>query len=42
LEADALRKAEKNGSSLFDSMIGELAKEQKARIEAEKAKARAN
>jgi hypothetical protein len=42
LEADALRKAEKDGSSLFDSMIGESAKEQKARIEAEKAEARAN
>jgi len=42
LEADALRKAEKDGSSLFDSMIGESAKEQKARIEAEKAESRAN
>jgi hypothetical protein len=42
LEADALRKAEKDGSSLFDSMIGESGKEQKARIEAEKAEARAN
>ena len=42
LEADELRKAEKDGSSLFDSMIGESAKEQKARIEAEKAEARAN
>jgi hypothetical protein len=42
LETDALRKAEKDGSSLFDSMIGESAKEQKARIEAEKAEARAN
>ena len=42
LEADALRKAEKDGSSLFDSMIGESAKEAKARIEAEKAESRAN
>ena len=42
LEADALRKAEKDGSSLFDSMIGESAKEAKARIEAEKAENRAN
>ncbi|KAL3809432.1 hypothetical protein ACHAXA_004001 [Cyclostephanos tholiformis] len=42
LEADALRKAERDGSSLFDGMIGESAKERKARIEAEKAEVRAN
>ena len=42
LEADALRKAERDGSSLFDSMIGESAREGKARIEAEKAESRAN
>ena len=42
LEADALRNSEKEGSSLFDSMIGSAEADKKARLEAEKAEARAN
>jgi len=41
LEADEPQKVEKDGSLLFDSMIGESAKEQKGKAEAETAEARA-
>ena len=41
-KADQLRKAEKDGSSLLDSMIGQSELDRKARIEAEKAETRAN
>lgn len=42
LQADELRRAEKDGSSLLDSLLGESEMDRKARIEAEKAEARAN
>ena len=42
LQADELRRAEKDGSSLLDSLLGEAEMDRKARIEAEKAEARAN
>ena len=42
LEADALRKAEKDGGSLLDSMLGSAESDRKAAIEAEKAETRAN
>jgi len=42
LEADALRKAEKEGGSLLDSMLGTAEVDRKAVIEAEKAESRAN
>ena len=42
LEADELRRAEKDGSSLLDSMIGQSDKDKKAQVEAEKAESRAN
>ncbi|KAL9186230.1 hypothetical protein ACHAXT_005468 [Thalassiosira profunda] len=42
LEADQLRKAEKDGGSLLDSMLGSAESERKAAIEAEKAETRAN
>lgn len=42
LEADALRRAEKEGGSLLDSMLGSAEKDNKAAIEAEKAESRAN
>ncbi len=42
LQADELRRAEKDGSSLLDSLLGESDLDRKARIEAEKAETRAN
>eukprot|EP00585_Thalassiosira_rotula_P005041 CAMPEP_0196151524 /NCGR_PEP_ID=MMETSP0910-20130528/33822_1 /TAXON_ID=49265 /ORGANISM="Thalassiosira rotula, Strain GSO102" /LENGTH=190 /DNA_ID=CAMNT_0041414911 /DNA_START=38 /DNA_END=610 /DNA_ORIENTATION=+ len=42
LAADELRKAEKDGGSLLDSMLGSAEKDKKAFIEAEKAESRAN
>lgn len=42
LEADALRRAEKEGGSLLNSMIGQSDLDKKAMIEAEKAESRAN
>lgn len=42
IEMDRLRKAEKDGSSLLDSLASNADAEKKARIEAEKAESRAN
>ena len=42
LEADALRKAEKDGSSLLDSMVSQSDLDKRARVEAEIAESRAN
>ncbi|KAL7536877.1 hypothetical protein ACHAXR_008415 [Thalassiosira sp. AJA248-18] len=42
MEADKLRKEEKDGGSLLDSMLGSAEDQRKAAIEAEKAESRAN
>lgn len=42
LQADELRRAEKDGSSLLESLLGESDADRRARIEAEKAETRAN
>lgn len=42
LQADEMRRAEKDGSSLLESLLGESDLDRRARIEAEKAETRAN